>query len=54
MSCDPIWITSSSGRCVLIIRDLHLEVTVHLQAKFKLFKKRLVFQTSGIGMDFST
>lgn len=28
-SCAPIWITSSPGRSVLIIRDQHLKVTLH-------------------------
>lgn len=38
-----IWITSSSGRNVLIIRDQHLKVTFHAY-KFKLVRQQLVFK----------
>lgn len=51
-SCALTWITSGSGRSVLIIRDQHLEMTLHAY-KFKLIRQQLVFQTTGTGVNFS-
>lgn len=54
VSCAPISITSSCERCVLIIRDQHLKVTVHTyKTSLSYSGSNWFFRTNGIGVNFS-